>query len=235
MASTPEQYIALQSRDCRVVAGAAGALVASDVHLPLEALERAHSCVIAPSRSASRIELAHNFLLLLPPEDRAAEAAHLIHEVDDLAIRIEAFHILIADHAVAEIASFVGSRDPEVREFALRALRRFHRADLIDAFIHGLGDDDAGARWAATDALIDLGAPVFEPLLSAIATYPPSRTFHNAARRVVRRIDVPAELEVSRAALVESLSHATSIYEAGALAFDLLQQVTGRPAQATEA
>ncbi len=227
----------LNARDCRVVAGVAAELAAARVHVPQAVLGRAHDCVIDGTPGRTRVELARIFLALHEPGERAGQAVRLLHETDDLAVRIEAFHVL-ADRkapAVGELTLLAGDPEALLREYALQALHRLGPLAPIAVLIKALEDADPAARWTATDALIDMGASILEPLLSAVATRPPSGTFHDAARRVVRRVRVPAELGARMTALVASLNRTTSTYEAGVLAFELWARVVGRRGQAVEA
>ncbi len=232
-----EMVAELSARDCRVVAGVAAELAAAQVHVPQGVLGRAHDCVIDGSPGRTRVELARIYLALHEPGERASQAVRLLHETDDLAVRIEAFHVLADPKApaVGELTMLAGDPDALLREYALQALHRLGSRAPIAVLIKGLEDPDAAARWTATDALIDMGASILEPLLSAIATRPPSRTFHDAARRVARRVHVPPDLEVRMTALVASLNRTTSTYEAGVLAFELWMRVAGRRAEAVEA
>jgi HEAT repeat protein len=198
---------------------------------------RARECVIGGSTGRTRVEFARIFLALHEPGERRGQALRLARESDDLAVRIEAFHALADPEAPAirELAVLATDPDSQLREYAFQALHRLGEAAPIEVLIKGLADPDFAARWTAADALIDMGTAALEPLLSAIATYPPSRTFHDAARRVVRRMHAPPELEAGLTALIASLNRPTSIYEAGVLAFELSRSVAGRRAQTVEA
>lgn len=216
----------LSARDCRIVARAAAELTTAHVHVRSAQLERAHDCITDRTANGADVALARLFLSLQAPGERAGQAVRLLQELDDPAIRAEAFHTLVdlGQPAVGELAALADHPDPLLRRSAIQSLHDLGDVAPTDVLVRGLTDPDFSTRWAAGNALIDKGPTVVKPVLRAIALFEPSRSFHEAARRVLHHVPVAPQLAEDLRGLIANLGRYTTIYDSSALAFALLQR-----------
>lgn len=223
-------YQELQSDDCRSVAEAAAVLAAAGEHPEPWILERAKHCLIPRHGGRRRIDFARAYFHLLNPADGGREAERLLRSGSDPEIRTEAFHALIeyGAEALPVIRSLVVSRDSMARWYAYRAAARIGDDETIPTLLRGLEDADVGPRQVAANALIDRQAEAFVPLLRAIATRPPVRTFHLACWTVLRRI-TPEGWREQAAPLLRSLVSPWGVYESGFMARAILNALLREP------
>ena len=214
----------MQSMDCSVVARAAHDLAVRDDDLDPHELGRARGCVIE-LRGLEGAGLAHDYLRLLDEEFAPTEAARLARSAD-VAVRHEAFAALarMGESALPELATLGRDADAVIRSRAYGAIGRVGGRPAMRLLVDGLHDDDHGVRWTASAGLLAGREEAFVPVLQAIAYQPPTRPFHRAAARVVRRC-WPAVVDDEALWLARVLEGGNSVYQAPPLAFDLLMQM----------
>lgn len=68
----------------------------------------------------------------------------------------------------------------------------------VDALVFVLDDMDAGVRWAACEALIQLQTAAVEPILSELVTTPEDSRFYSSAHHVLTSIVDPTVRQILR-------------------------------------
>ena len=197
---------AFLSEDCEVVAEAATRLSRVRAQLPLESLEAVERCLAEATDPPTRMALASASVLLAPQEDRFEVAHRLLHGGDGF-VREAVFAALadLADSAsVAAMEQFVSDPDRDLRWGAFHAVAHHEYEDpatrdaAIALLVHGLHDDDFAIRWTSSSGLIGIGSASTIPILEALVTEEPTTPFHEAARRVLSRIEVGARVDRAR-------------------------------------
>jgi hypothetical protein len=220
--SEHEGEAGLRARDCRVVAVTAATISGRHEHVSSDELERVRSCVLTSRGVGTRLSLARSYVELLEPGELAEEVVRLLRASPAPDVVSEAFATLhdLGEAGKPALVRLARDADEDLRWHAFRSLAALVDADDVPLLIEGLRDGDFSVRWAAAQALGELGEAAREPLLRAIVVDPSSRPFHVAARQVLRRVLASEDPRAER--LLASLDRPTTVYESGALAFELL-------------
>jgi hypothetical protein len=126
--------------------------------------------------------------------------------------------------------------DDDTRMRAARALRARSGPEAVDALIAVLDDENAGVRWLAGEALINIGAPSVVPLLRRLELGRGNAWFYEEAEHVLRQLQFP-QFGGALGPVVEALGHATTRdVEApvkAALALRQISQIGAVPTEGT--
>lgn len=219
--------LVLRSEDCEEVASIALEIAAADEHIDDEALQRIRACLETAGEVAQG-SLTRACVLTAPHERLPLLAEEFLHDRRDL-VRDAAAHALaeLGPPAFPALRELLNDEDREVRWYATEALAREARSDSMDLLVEQLGDEDFSIRWVASNGLIEVGAASVIPVVTALARHDPSQLFHNAARRVLSRVQASPLLQEMLQDLVESLSRPTTVYESQALALEILKRLRG--------
>ncbi len=222
----------LSADRCLTVAESAERLAAVGAHLSAEELARARTCAVEARGIGLRMRLARDYLRLVEPLEGPHEAARLLTEVADPEIRDQAFHVMVeqGERALPVLEDLTRHHDVNIRWHAYEAIRRIGGPAAIPDLVRGIQDSDFSVRWAAAHGLIEAGEAALAPILGALVRSVPSIGFHRAALHALRRLRDSGAGE-GMEALLASLARETTVYESGALAFDLLVALR-RPAAA---
>lgn len=223
----PSALEALRGDDCDAVVAAVEELAASGAKVSAEELASARRCLddAEPSR---QLALTRDLLLTVETAGLEALAEDLLHH-DSSFVRDAAAHgiVELGSDAVPVLERLTEDGDRDTRWYAYEAIARAERPEYVDLLIEGLQDDDFSIRWVASNGLIAIGAGAVIPLLRALVDEHASPLFHNAARRIFSRVSAAPDLDADVRALVESMSHQTTVYETSLKARDILRRLGG--------
>jgi HEAT repeat protein len=187
------------------------------------------------SNPSEEMELTRAYLQLVAP-DSAYEAAHELLHHDSSFVRDAASDALLDLPAAAGFAVLTRLRDDEDRDVRWYVYEAVASAvtpwdpraeNAVPMLAGGLRDEDFSIRWVASNGLLRIGARAVVPVLEEIARGEASATFHEAARRVLSRVDASPELAAEIAALVDSLGRGTTVVQSRPLAADILDRLAG--------
>ena len=228
---TRDRRAQVRSADCKLVAAAAEQLASEGATLPLADLSQARSCIAETRSLGRRMGLARDYLALIGPDEGPGEAEQIVREVEDPAVRDEAFRALgrYGKRSLPTLVRFSRHRDSSVRWLAYARIRHIGGEEALPVLVEGLSDAEAAIRWTASNGLIDARQAAVIPVLRALVEKTPTVPFHRAAARVLRRRR-PAGSDADVDTLLASLQRSTTVYESGPLAFGLLtKRVRGAP------
>ena len=184
--------------------------------------------MLASNGSGSRFALARAFVELMDPQELADEVIALLHRSPQPEVVSETLVALrdLGDAGRPALERLARDSDGNLRGQAFRALSPAVNEDDVPLLIDGLADSEFGVRWAAATALAAVGDAAVRPLLRALTVRPPSRSFHRAARQALSHLLLGED--AGSAGLIASLNRSTTVYESGALAFQLLRRAEAR-------
>ncbi len=208
----------------------AGALIAAERRLPRSALQPLHDGIERGRSNHVRAAFSQSLVVLAQADDLPALSSDLLHH-DRSQVREAAYDGLIERgvEALAALEALATDEGREVRWFAYQAAARLEDPAAVPLLVRGLRDDDFSIRWTASNALIERGPLTVQPILEAVASERPSIPFHEAARRVLSRIEAAPPLDEEVARLVDALGRETTSVESPSLARDIVKRLWPRP------
>ncbi len=147
---------------------------------------------------------------------------------DDEALHYEASRALgqIGPQAVPALLQALRLPKDHVRWHAVRTLGAIGEPAAAVGLADALADDDYSVRWAAADALVNVGPSAVPKILERLARYVPHDDSYQAAYHALHRIHVHhAELDLEP--LLKALLATTAPAEVPMLAYRLLQAWDG--------
>jgi HEAT repeat protein len=154
---------------------------------------------------------------------------------DDEALHYEASRALgqIGPPAVPALIQALRLPKAHVRWHAVRTLGAIGDPAAATGLAEALADDDYSVRWAAADALLNLGHEAVPKILERLARYMPHDDSYQAARHALHRIQI-RHPDLALESLLKALAATTAPAEAPMLAYRLLQEWDAEkaPAQA---
>jgi HEAT repeat protein len=192
------------------------------------------ACLDRERQPAAQTSLARAYVRALRDEDLPAAARELLHH-DSSFVRDAVAGALVDAQSPAAFEALRGladDREREVRWYAYEALasdpERLTRIDdALDLLARGLRDDDFSIRWVAANGLLRIGAAAIVPVLRALVRERPMPAFHEAARRVLGRVEASEPLAPELARLVDSLGHGTTDVQSPPIAQSILEGIFG--------
>ena len=223
-------FAGVSASDTDALLERAGTLIAAGRRLPAPDLQPLHEAIEHARNNDSRAAFSQAIVVLARPEELPALSRSLLHH-DRSQVREAAYDGLIERgiDALPALESLATEEDRETRWFAYQAAARLDDPAAVPLLVRGLRDDDFSIRWTASSALIERGPLTAQPILEALATEHPTIPFHEAARRVLSRIEAGPPLDEEVAHLVDALGRETTSVESPSLARDIVKRLWPRP------
>jgi len=223
-------FAGVSTSDTDALLERAGTLIASGRRLPSSALQPLQEGIEHARNNDVRGAFAQAILVLAQPEELPGLSHDLLHH-DRSQVREAAYDGLIERgvEALPALETLATEDDRETRWFAYQAAARLDDPAALPLLVRGLRDDDFSIRWTASSALIERGPLTVQSILEALASERPSIPFHEAARRVLSRIDAGPPLDEEVARLVDALGRETTSVESPSLARDIVKRLWPRP------
>ncbi len=133
-----------------------------------------------------------------------------------------------AESGASLLAEALRAGDENSRLRAARALRGRSEPEAVEALVAALDDENAGVRWMAGEALIQIGVPSVVPVLHRLARGGGNAWLYEESEHVLRNLQLP-EFGGAITPVVEALGHGTRDVEAPVKAELALQQLAGTP------